>query len=97
MKKLNSELLLDDDRDEEIKFPTPASKHTFCGVCQSNYQDYVTHIKSLGHLACVEAEDIYSDIDELIVSMDEELGQKLIMNGNENAPTSKKIMKIKSL
>ena len=33
MKKLNSELLLDDDRDEEIKFPTPASKHTFCGVC----------------------------------------------------------------
>jgi hypothetical protein len=51
----------------------------------------------LGHLSCVESEDLYNDIDELIVSMDEELSQKLFVKGNENAPTSKKLMKLKSL
>ena len=65
--KLNAELNKDEEREEEIKFPVPATKHTFCGVCQTNYQDYKSHIKSLAHLSCVESDDLYLDIDELIL------------------------------
>lgn len=67
--KLNAELAKDDDRDEDIKFPQPASKHVYCGVCQTEYDNYIVHVRSMGHLACVEADVLYGDIDKMIDSM----------------------------
>lgn len=57
--KLNHLLTLDDDREEVLTIPVPTAKHTFCGICECNYEDYLSHINSHGHLRNVRSESLY--------------------------------------
>ena len=63
----------------EIKTPVPNPKHNSCHVCNITFKEgeYKLHIRSQAHADSVEAnKHIYSDIDAIIKSLDQELAEK---------------------
>jgi hypothetical protein len=74
--KLNYNLTLDDDREELVTIPVPSAKHTFCGVCENTYDDYISHINSHEHFRNTRSDHLYNDIDIMIEQLDSELFEK---------------------
>ena len=82
--KLKHNLTLDDDRSEQISIQMimPPSKHTYCGICNCDYNNegYLDHIGSDKHRNIIKLDKLYEGIDDLI----SEFNGKLILTNGQN-------------
>lgn len=59
----------------DVKTPLPGEKHTYCGICNMNYTDFIEHIKSMLHKESVllDKDNTFSEIDDLIIEFNQKL------------------------
>lgn len=58
---------------KDVVIPVPNEKHKVCQVCSVIFHDFLTHVASPEHSACVQRDrDLYAEIDGIVLDLDRE-------------------------